>query len=359
MAEGWISEFKQGICDPIDMEKRQWVTHEELKVLEGLREQFDFRVPARFFDEIGQNNVSLTRQFVPSAEELNFDESELRDPIGDQNWSPVEGIVHRYPDRVLLMPTYVCASYCRFCFRRYKVSDASQNLKADALSAALEYIKVHQGIREVILTGGDPLTLSDSRLLKIAAKIRQIPHVELLRIHTRIPTTLPSRITATLIAALKSCGKAVWLVAHVNAADELNTLSQGAFTRLVDAGIPLLSQTVLLKGINDSTDQLMSLFQALVRLRVKPYYLHYPDLAQGTHHFRIPLERAIEIYGSLRGQLSGFAIPEFVVDIPGGQGKISVDVNRAKQISAETWEFQSPLTGKLTRVTYPILTEIS
>ena len=263
----------------------------------------------------------VARQFVPDAAELAAAADERADPIGDGLHTPVEGIVYRYPDRVLLKLTDICAAYCRFCFRRERVGKGSGLLEPKALAAALGYIRAHPQIWEVILSGGDPLVLSARRLAAVAAELRAIEHVKILRVHTRVPVATPSRITAALLRALKASGKAVYVAVHVNHPRELGADARRACARLVDAGVPLLSQTVLLRGVNDDAQVLGRLMRALVECRIKPYYLHHGDLAPGTAHWRTGIERGQSLMRALRGRYSGLCQPTYVLDIPGGHGK--------------------------------------
>jgi lysine 2,3-aminomutase len=262
----------------------------------------------------------IARQFVPDPAELIRADDELDDPIGDETHSPVRGLVHRYPDRVLLMPTLACPVYCRYCFRRDRVGRAAGTPTAADLEVAYRYIEEHPGIREVILTGGDPLSLSDVRLARIVARLNAIPHLNNLRIHTRVPVILPDRVTDGLIAALTS-DIPVWMALHTNHARELTDDVAAACDRLTRAGIPLLSQTVLLKGVNNTVDALTDLMRRLIALKVKPYYLHHPDRARGTAKFRLTLEEGRALVSALRGNISGLCQPTYVVDIPGGHGK--------------------------------------
>ena len=265
----------------------------------------------------------IARQYIPSAAELDAATDDRSDPIGDDALSPVKGIVHRYPDRVLLKPLLVCPVYCRFCFRRETVGDADGTLTAAELDAAIAYVEGRPELREVILTGGDPLMLPPARLGALLQRLAAIRHLDLLRIHSRVPVADPRRVTAALAAVLK-VDKAVWLAVHVNHPRELSPDACRALARLADAGLPLLSQTVLLKGVNDDPAVLEELFRALVRHRVKPYYLHHPDLAPGTSHFRPTVAEGRAIVKALRGRLSGIAQPSYVLDIPGGAGKAPV-----------------------------------
>ncbi|HEX9323471.1 MAG TPA: lysine-2,3-aminomutase-like protein, partial [Xanthobacteraceae bacterium] len=247
----------------------------------------------------------VARQFVPDAAELEAAANERADPIGDEAHAPVEGIVHRYPDRVLLKLTDICAAYCRFCFRRERVGKGSGLLEPKALAAALGYIRAHPQIWEVVLSGGDPLVLSARRLAAVAAELRAIEHVKILRVHTRVPVAAPSRITPALLRALKASGKSVYVAVHVNHPRELGADARRACARLVDAGIPLLSQTVLLRGVNNDAQVLGRLMRALVECRIKPYYLHHGDLAPGTAHWRTGIERGQSLMRALRGRYSG------------------------------------------------------
>ncbi len=262
----------------------------------------------------------IARQFVPDPAELIRADDELDDPIGDETHSPVRGLVHRYPDRVLLMPTLACPVYCRYCFRRDRVGRAAGTPTAADLEVAYRYIEEHPEIREVILTGGDPLSLSDARLARIIARLNAIPHLNNLRIHTRVPVILPDRVTDGLIAALTS-DIPVWMALHTNHARELTDDVAAACDRLTRAGIPMLSQTVLLKGVNNTVDALTDLMRRLIALKVKPYYVHHPDRARGTAKFRLTLEEGRALVSALRGNISGLCQPTYVVDIPGGHGK--------------------------------------
>ena len=247
----------------------------------------------------GDPNDPIARQFVPSVAETEVAPEELADPIGDEARSPVKGIVHRYPDRVLLKPVHVCPVYCRFCFRREKVGPGGEALSAAELEAALAYIRSHPAIWEVILTGGDPLMLAPRRLGELVAALDAIEHVAVIRVHSRVPIVDPGRVTDELVAAIKPRRAALWLGVHCNHARELAPATRAALGRLADAGIPLLGQTVLLAGVNDTVETLDQLMRALVTARVKPYYLHHPDLVRGTGHFRVSIARGQELMRAL------------------------------------------------------------
>ena len=266
----------------------------------------------------------IAKQFVPSVHETEIAPEELSDPIGDEARSPVKGIVHRYPDRVLLKPLHVCPVYCRFCFRREKVGPGGEALSVAELAAALAYIRDHDEIWEVILTGGDPLMLAPRRLGELLAALDAIQHVAVIRIHSRVPVVDPGRVSDELVAALQPKRASLWFGIHCNHARELTSAARGALARLADAGFPLLGQSVLLAGVNDDVDTLEQLMRALVTARIKPYYLHHPDLVRGTGHFRVAIERGQALMKELRGRLSGIAQPSYVLDVPGGHGKVPI-----------------------------------
>ena len=262
----------------------------------------------------------IARQFVPDARELDHRPEESGDPIGDHPFSPVEGVVHRYPDRVLLKVVNVCAVYCQFCFRREMVGPGRGGLSPAALATAVDYIAANPQIWEVILSGGDPLVLSARRLKHVVAKLAAIDHVKVIRVHTRIPAVAPERINAALIGALRG-DKATFVVLHANHPRELTEQARAACARLVDAGIPMLAQSVLLRGVNDDAETLGALMRAFVECRIKPYYLHHADLAPGTSHLRTGIAEGQELMRALRGRVSGLCQPAYVLDIPGGFGK--------------------------------------
>ena len=267
----------------------------------------------------------IARQFIPSLEELVRSTGENADPIGDHAHSPVPGIVHRYPDRVLFKLVHVCAVYCRFCFRREMVGPGKETTLAQgAYQNAIDYIRSHSEIWEVILTGGDPLMLSPRRLAEVMADIAGIDHVRIIRLHTRVPVADPARISGDMIAALKVRGATTWVALHANHARELTEKARAVCAAIVDAGIPMVSQSVLLRGVNDNAAALEALMRAFVECRIKPYYLHHGDLAPGTAHLRTSLERGQQLMRALRGRVSGLCQPDYVLDIPGGHGKSPV-----------------------------------
>ncbi|MGB3812685.1 MAG: lysine-2,3-aminomutase-like protein [Shinella sp.] len=268
----------------------------------------------------------IARQFIPDAAELLTLPEERADPIGDLAHSPVEGIVHRYPDRVLLKAVHVCPVYCRFCFRREMVGpEGLGTLSAKALDTAIAYIAARPEIWEVILTGGDPLVLSPRRLQAIMERLAAIPHLKIVRFHSRVPVVDPARVDDALVAALKASGKTTYVALHANHPREFTVEARAAIARIVDAGMVMISQTVLLKGVNDDAAVLAELMRTFVENRVKPYYLHHPDLAPGTAHFRMTLAEGRALVEALRGRVSGLCQPAYILDIPGGHGKVRAD----------------------------------
>lgn len=264
----------------------------------------------------------IARQFVPSAHELETTPEERADPIGDHAHTPVRGVVHRYPDRVLLKAVHLCPVYCRFCFRREMVGPQGDGMMtAEELEAAVAYIHSRGEIWEVILTGGDPLVLSPRRLREIMHGLATIPHVKIVRFHTRVPVVDPLAVNEDLVDALTASGKTTYIALHANHPRELTDAARSACARMIDRGIAMVSQTVLLKGVNDDPALLADLMRAFVETRVKPYYLHHPDLAPGTSHFRLDIAEGQRILAALRGRLSGLCQPTYVLDIPGGHGK--------------------------------------
>lgn len=270
----------------------------------------------------------IARQFVPSLEELKTTPEEISDPIGDGRHSPVPGIVHRHTDRVLLKLTHICPVYCRFCFRREMVGSSNgPGLTQSDLDTALSYIEDHSEIWEVILTGGDPLVLSPRKLHEITQRLASTKHVKIIRWHTRMPVAKPSAITKELIAALKDTQKTSYVVLHVNHPRELTKEVRAACASLIEAGITMLSQSVLLKGVNNDIDTLEALMRALVEAGVKPYYLHHADLAPGTAHFRVEIKEGQELMRQLHARASGLCLPAYVLDIPGGFGKARMETS--------------------------------
>jgi lysine 2,3-aminomutase len=297
-------------------------------VLEEVAERYAIALTPAIANAIDRDALTdpIALQFVPSGRELHPHPRENGDPIGDRLKSPAPGIVHRYADRVLFKIASVCPVYCRFCFRREMVGPANgEALSSEEFAQAIAYIRQTPAIWEVILTGGDPLILSPRRIRETVEALSTIAHVKVLRWHTRVPVVDPDRVSQELIDALKTSRQAVFVGLHTNHPRELTPASRNAISRLVDAGIPLLSQTVLLKGVNDDAGTLETLMRQLVELRVKPYYLHHGDLAPGTTHFRTTIEHGRQLMAELRRRLSGIALPAYVLDLPGAHGKVPVE----------------------------------
>jgi lysine 2,3-aminomutase len=314
-----------------DLIARGLVAPERLDELRRVAEQFAVAVTDEMAALIDPSDPAdpIAAQFVPSAAELETAADDQPDPVGDARWSPLPGLVHRYPDRVLLKPILTCPVYCRFCFRREQVGKGQGLLAPAALDRAFGYIAEHPEIWEVIVTGGDPFLMSPRRISSIVRRIEAIAHVAVIRFHTRVPVADPRRVGAALVAAL-AADKAVYVVIHANHPRELTPAMREGVGQLTRAGIPVLSQSVLLRGVNDDAAVLEALLRGLVAMRVKPYYLHHPDLARGTAHFRLGIADGQALVGALRGHVSGLCQPSYVLDIPGGYGKVGVAASAAE-----------------------------
>ncbi len=286
--------------------------------LEAVAARYATAIPAPLAALIGDPADPIGLQFIPDPAELETAPHERADPIGDDALSPVPGIVHRYPDRALLKPTLACPVYCRFCFRREHVGPEGGVLSEAELEAAFRWLADHDAVSEVILTGGDPLILSPRRLGAIFARLRAIPHISRLRLHTRVPLADPARITPALLAAL-DLDPPLFLVLHANHAREFGAEARAGLRALRRAGIPLLGQSVLLRGVNDSADTLRALFKTMLECGVKPYYLHQLDPAPGTARFHVPIVEGRALIAALRGTISGHALPTYILDSPAGK----------------------------------------
>jgi lysine 2,3-aminomutase len=312
---------------PAELVAHSLVPEAALSDLEQVAARYAVAVTADVAALIDPNDPDdpIARQYLPDVRELVLLPSEHPDPIGDHAHAPVAGIVHRYPDRVLFKLVHVCAVYCRFCFRREMVGPGKETaLSQAAYAGALDYISGHAEIWEVILTGGDPLMLSPRRLAEIMADLAAIDHVRIIRVHSRVPVADPSRISDEMVAALKVEGATTWVALHANHPRELTDTARAACGRITDAGIPMISQSVLLRGVNDDAVTLEALMRAFVECRIKPYYLHHGDLAPGTAHLRTTLAEGQALMRALRGKVSGLCQPDYVLDIPGGFGKAPV-----------------------------------
>jgi lysine 2,3-aminomutase len=314
---------------PSDLAAAELVGRHQAITLEQVAARYAVTITPALADLIdpADPHDPIARQFVPDASELVIAPGESRDPIGDDTHSPVEGVVHRYPDRVLLKLVNACAVYCRFCFRREMVGPGQGALSAAALDTALDYIRSHPQIWEVILTGGDPLVLSARRLNDVVTRLAAIAHVKVIRVHTRVPVAAPEQIVPALVRALRTPKTATFVVLHANHPRELTKAVRAACARFIDAGIPMLSQSVLLRGVNDDAETLGALMRALVECRIKPYYLHHADLAPGTAHLRSGVAEGQALMRALHGRYSGLCQPAYVLDIPGGYGKSPVGPN--------------------------------
>ena len=319
--EQWQELLRKKSLASLDtLAERFGATHvPELERLRQAAENFEFRISPAMLDLIKSPGDPIWRQYVPDLQELEVGDG-IVDSLAEDTHSPVPNITHRYPDRALFLVSPVCASYCRFCTRRRKVGDPSKIPMAQ-LESAFAYLEEHTEIRDVIMSGGDPLLLSDRRIEEICKRLRSIKHLEVLRIGSRIPCHLPERITPELCAILKKYHP-LYINTHFNHPDELTPAAVKALGMLADAGIPLGCQTVLLKGVNDDPDVMKTLMQKLLAARVRPYYIYMCDQVAGAEHFRTTVEKGLEIIKALRGWTSGLAVPHFVIDAPGGGGKI-------------------------------------
>ncbi len=304
------------------------LTPEEEKGIEGAGDKLTMSIPPYFASLIDPDNPKcpIRLQSVPLSYELETSPEEMRDPCGEDKNSPVHGLVHRYPDRVLFLVNEMCAMYCRYCTRSRMVGDGHRTLSRSTFEAAFEYIRSNKKVRDVLISGGDPLTLADNVLEYIIKSLKSIPHVEFVRIGSRIPVTLPQRITPELVAMLKRYNP-IWVSIHFNHPREITPRVKYACDLIADHGMPMGSQTVLLKNINDSPTTMKKLMHELLKIRVRPYYIYQCDPIIGSKHFRTPVSVGIEIMEKLRGHTTGYAVPTFVIDAPGGGGKIPINPN--------------------------------
>ena len=308
-----------------DLAEAGLIAPERLPALEAVAARYAVAVTPGMADLIEAADDAIGLQFLPQEAELTQDPLERADPIGDEAHSPVHGLVHRYPDRVLLKLTHTCAVYCRFCFRREMVGpEGHGNMSPAQMDEAMAYIAARPDIWEVIVTGGDPLVLSPRRLRETMDRLAAIPHVKIVRFHTRIPVVDPAAVTEELVSALRAPGKTTWVALHANHPREMTPAARAACARLVDGGIAMVSQTVLLKGVNDDPETLGALMRAFVETRIKPYYLHQMDLAPGTGHMRTSVEEGQAVMRALRGAFSGLCQPTYILDIPDGHGKVPI-----------------------------------
>lgn len=313
----WKKRLRESIVTPAELSDRFGLDPADI---EPVVRHYPVRITRHYLGLIREKGDPIWRQCIPDVEELQ-DSWATPDPLNENVLSPVPGLIHRYPDRAVWLVSNVCAVYCRFCMRKRQVGCRDVKLQPAGIAPVLDYIRETGTIRDVVLSGGDPLLLEDDNLAEILAALRAIPHVEVIRIGTRVPVTLPERITPSLCLLLKKYHP-VYVNTHFNHPWEVTSESRVACAMLADAGVPLGNQTVLLKGVNDDPAVMTDLFRALLAMRVKPYYLHQMDLIKGTYHFRTRMEKGLEIMASLRGHVSGMAVPYYVVDLPGGKGKV-------------------------------------
>ena len=316
------SFLPQTIRDTAGLVAAGFVPEADAPGLDQVAERYAVAIPSALAGLVTHPDDPIGRQFIPHPDELHTAPHERADPIGDDALSPVPGIVHRYADRALLKPLLVCPVYCRFCFRREHVGPDGGLLTEAQLATALQWLHDHPAITEVILTGGDPLLLSPRRLRHILDALQQIPHVQTLRIHTRVPVADPARLAS--LAPVLETDKPLWLVVHANHASELTAAAVAALRDVSRRGVPLLGQSVLLRGVNDTEVALEALFRAMLAARIKPYYLHQLDPAPGTARFHVPIAEGRALLAGLRGRVTGLAWPTYVLDIPGGHGKVPI-----------------------------------
>ena len=323
--EDWRWQLRNRITTQEILGKLVNLTPSEEKGIAGSGTKLTMSIPPYFASLIDPENPNcpIRKQSIPQHYELETTPDEMADPCGEDKNSPVHGLVHRYPDRVLFLVNEMCAMYCRYCTRSRMVGDGHRTLSMQTYNTAFEYIRAHKEIRDVLISGGDPLTLSDRVLEHIIKTLKSIPHVEFVRIGTRIPVTLPQRVTSELVNMLKKYSP-IWMSIHFNHPREVTKRVKFACDLIADSGIPMGSQTVLLKGINDNAAVMKKLMHELLKIRVRPYYIYQCDPILGSKHFRTPVSVGIEIMEKLRGHTTGYAVPTYVIDGPGGGGKIPI-----------------------------------
>ena len=348
-APDWRRQLVMGARDVDALLERGLVAPADAAALRAVGERYEMLVSAYYLGLIDPDDPDcpIRRQALPAPEELDVRPDELPDPIGDAAHAPTPILVHRYPNRVLLFPTYRCPMFCRYCFRKVALNATPIRLH-QALPEAIAWLTAHPAVDEVILSGGDPLMLSTDRLSRLLDALEAVPSVRRIRLHSRMPVTLPMRIDAALAQALNRT-LPVYLVAHFNHPRELTPEARDAVDQLRAAGVTVLNQAVLLKGVNADAETLATLFTQLVQWQVLPYYLHHTDLTVGTHHFRASLDEGLALTRGLRGRLTGLAQPTYVLEIPGGGGKVPVDSDFVRRTDTPgLWRLRSPLTGAWT-----------
>jgi len=353
--EDWRWQLKHRITRAEQLKLILNLSGEEIAAIDASRGRMPMAITPYFAKLMDRNdsNCPIRRQVIPTLEEFHVSPHDLLDPCAEDENSPVHGLVHRYPDRVLLLVTDKCAVYCRYCTRRRLVGSSEKCITDEKLDEAISYIQATKKIRDVLISGGDPLLFEEDYLEGILAKVRKVPNVEIIRIGTRVPVTLPQRITPSLTAMLKKYHP-LWMSVHFSHPKEITKEVRRACAMLAEAGIPLGSQTVLLRKINDRPSVMKRLMHELLKIRVRPYYIYQCDLAMGTEHFRTPIAVGINIIEKLRGHTTGYAVPSFVIDAPGGGGKIPVgptyliSQDKGKMVlrnyQGKVFEYQEPQT---------------
>ena len=340
--QNWTWQLKNRITTIDHLEQLMRLTPEEKSGCAHANHKLALAITPYFFNLIDRDdpNCPIRKQVIPQAGEMVISEGEMLDSLGEDEHSPVSGLVHRYPDRVLFLVTDRCAAYCRYCTRSRLVSNAQDYNFHPEYEQGLRYIEAHSEIRDVLLSGGDPLLLSDKKLEHLLARLRAIKHVEFIRIGSRIPVFLPQRITPELCRIFKKYGP-IWMSIHVNHPKEATAELRAACDRLSFAGVPLGNQSVLLKGVNDDADVMKALVHRLLRMRVRPYYLYQMDLITGGSHFKVDVRKGIEIIRALRGHTTGYAVPQYVIDAPGGGGKVPINPDYVEKVTDEEIVFRN------------------
>jgi lysine 2,3-aminomutase len=340
--QDWTWQLKNRITTVAQLEQYMTLTPEERAGCEYANHKLALAITPYFFNLIDRNdpNCPIRKQVIPRAGEMVVSDGEMLDSLGEDAHSPVPGLVHRYPDRVLFLVTDRCAAYCRYCTRSRLVSNAQDYNFHPEYEQGLRYIEVHPEVRDVLLSGGDPLLLSDKKLEHLLARLREIKHVEFIRIGSRIPVFLPQRITPELCEIFKKYGP-IWMSIHVNHPKEATAELRAACERLSFAGVPLGNQSVLLRGVNDDAEVMKALVHRLLRMRVRPYYLYQMDLITGGSHFKVDVRKGIEIIRALRGHTTGYAVPQYVIDAPGGGGKVPINPDYIEKITDDEVVFRN------------------
>ena len=325
--ESWQKSLSESI---VSLDELTHFLPLDTESLQPVIERYPLRITRYYLNLIQKSNDPIGRQCIPDLRELDED-GLLSDPLNEGNLTVAPGLIHRYPDRVLLLISNSCPTFCRFCTRKNRIGKERGHIGRDSLKAALDYIEARPDITEVILSGGDPFLLTDDQLEEILVKLREIRHLQIIRIHTRTPVTLPDRITSNLCGMLKRYHP-LYVNTQFNHPLEITPQSSRACSLLADVGIPLGNQTVLLKEVNDDPEVMKQLMQGLLTIRVRPYYLHQMDLVKGAGHFRTPIQKGMEIMARLRGHISGMATPSYVIDLPGGKGKVPFPLDHLKRV---------------------------